>query len=196
MIAKEPVIGKLKVVERKPRVLEVGRLVAELGVTQSHLHRVWIGERRSPRYSVCRRPPMEARAMSLDASGRYRAYPSARARLARVDIVLDFRSRICDSGGEVSGARKGRAGGVRSSLASLFKFQQLDRADAVSVLLARFTVSHAVALIITLWRSTTIGDANLKIRTFCRRVWCLGHHGQASRFRKVSREVTLSLLPS
>ena len=41
--------------------------------------------------------------MFLDTSGRCRARPSARARLARVDIVLDFRSRICDSGGTRSG---------------------------------------------------------------------------------------------
>ena len=37
---------------------------------------------------------------------------------------VDFLSRICDSGSEVSGARKGRAGGVRGDTASLFKFQQ------------------------------------------------------------------------
>lgn len=41
-------MGKLKV-EMRPRVLGLGRLAKELGVTQSHLYRVWIGERRSPR---------------------------------------------------------------------------------------------------------------------------------------------------
>lgn len=41
-------MGKLKV-ELKPRVLGLGRLAKELGVTQSHLYRVWTGERRSPR---------------------------------------------------------------------------------------------------------------------------------------------------
>ncbi len=41
-------MGKLKV-ELRPRVLGLGKLAAELGVTQSHLYRVWNGERRSPR---------------------------------------------------------------------------------------------------------------------------------------------------
>lgn len=41
-------MGKLKV-EMRPRVLGLGRLAKELGVTQSHLYRVWNGERRSPR---------------------------------------------------------------------------------------------------------------------------------------------------
>lgn len=41
-------MGKLKV-ELRPRVLGLGRLAKELGVTQSHLYRVWNGERRSPR---------------------------------------------------------------------------------------------------------------------------------------------------
>lgn len=51
---------------------------------------------------------------------------------------VDFHPRICDSVSEVSGARKGRAGGVRASLTGLFKLQHFERVDAVSVSLARF----------------------------------------------------------
>lgn len=41
-------MGNLKI-DRTPRVLGLGKLAEELGVTQSHLYRVWCGERRSPR---------------------------------------------------------------------------------------------------------------------------------------------------
>ena len=58
---------------------------------------------------------------------------------------IDFPAQFCDSTREVSGARKGRAGGVRASLASLFKLQRLERVDAMSALLARFLGIHAVA---------------------------------------------------
>ena len=45
---------------------------------------------------------------------------------------------MCDSGNDVLGARKGRVGDVRASLTGLFKFQQFERVDAVSVSLVRF----------------------------------------------------------
>lgn len=41
-------MGKLQV-DRSPRVLGLAVLARELGVTRSHLSRVWHGERRSPR---------------------------------------------------------------------------------------------------------------------------------------------------